>query len=209
MPTRPARRERRRAERRSQKVSSSLQSAAPSTYDPTYTVMPPFPTPDVTLAAHPSIRPIMLLVLSQEDLVRDQIGAFRMLASIESYRSHPKAEYRMEELRRIAWAHHAHVQKLQALKRRYAEQVTMWGFECSKSREDWNTAFIERRKLHVVQLNREVKKMTLVFEKQLEEVLKNEDLFDGEEHRQVFMDKLNLYRDLFDKTLKETEGMSG
>lgn len=143
----------------------------------------------------------MRLILIQEIFMHSQVVALQMLKEVlELEKPRPSApnfhqhEYQILCFQGIVELCDMHSQELRVLKLQYAEQVIMWGFECSKPEAEWDMKFIARRKLELVQLNRTVRTLAVVLEEELQDLLKNHHFFTSPQVRMFVMGALERFR---------------
>jgi hypothetical protein len=113
--------------------------------------------------------------------------------------SHKRMENGISSSLAIIHMHGSHFQELKALVSDYAEQIVMWGFECSKPKDEWDTMFIERRKLGLKQLNRRMRRLSVSFNNVLQTLLRDEcgHLFPSQTERKKLQGALEEFQDRF------------
>jgi hypothetical protein len=160
--------------------------------------------PHRTLAfAKPVVRSVMRLVLSEEDFATAQIIGFQIESRrLEATRAHANYMYYVEQIKSIIESHLEHTRTVRRLKLRYAEQIIMWGFECSKPEADWDPRFIERRRLYLAQLNGEVRQLAIAFEDKIGQYLLNERAWPTARAQLAFLQVMQAFRAGWELSLK-------
>jgi hypothetical protein len=168
------------------------------------------------MRAEPTVRKIMRHILVQKDYVNGSVfGIEAYMRAVEATKvdpGYPNYEnYRIQVMafQIIVDYHDSTLKRIHSIGKLYAKQITMWGLECSKPQEEWDEAFIWRRKLEIATLDNRTKKLATEFHDTVDMLMRHKHLYETERERNYVLEALDRFRNNFTTSLEDAYVLTG